>query len=341
MLNKIGLIVLLCAVPFFGEGFAAELVSETAGARDASFGNYLDMMRKRAVREGVSLAVVNTAFRSLKLNPRILELSRHQPEFKLPVRVYLDKAVTNQRIIDGRRNLDKYAQILEAIEKRYGVPRRYLLAVWGMESDYGKKKGDYHVVQALATLGYRGHRKRFGRSQLIAALRILQHRDIPLSKFFGSWAGAMGHTQFIPTTYNAYAVDWTGDGTRDIWNSVSDALASTARYLKVSGWRKDVPWGREVVLARNFDHRLAGIKSRKPRRTADWIKLGVKPVGGRSFGSWKQEAWLIRPHGSKGQAFLVSQNFRAILRYNNAVSYALAIIQLGNRIAGRPGSIAN
>lgn len=330
----------LCLVLIFASADFGIAVNP-AVAQSAAFRNYLKAMENRAARAGVPRALTRKAFRGLKPEPKIWELSRYQPEFKLPIWGYLDKTVTDRRIIDGRAKLARYEKILTAIERRYGVPRHYLLAVWGMESNYGEKKGDYHVIQALATLGYKGRQKRFGRSQLIAALKILKRRDIPLSKFYGSWAGAMGHTQFIPTTYNAYAVDWTGDGTRDIWNSISDALASTARYLKVSGWNKADPWGHEVVLPRKFNRRLAGIKKRKPRRTAYWTKLGVKPARGGSFGAWKRPGWIIMPSGRRGPAFLVYKNFRAILRYNNAVSYALAVAHLGDRIAGRRGFVKN
>ena len=309
-----------------------------AGAQSAKFQRFLGDMRKRAIRRGISRKVVDQAFRGLKPNPKVWELARYQPEFRLPVWAYLDKTVSDRRIIDGRAAHSKYTERLKQIEARYGVPSHYLVAVWGMETNYGQKKGDYHVIQSLATLGYRGRRK-FGRQQLMAALKILQRGDIPLNQFYGSWAGAMGHTQFIPTTYNAYAVDWTRDGSRDIWNSISDALASTGNYLRVSGWKKGETWGHEVIVPSKLSRRLAGIKKRKPRRTSEWVRLGVKPAKGGKLKNLKRRAWLIMPSGRKGPAFLVYRNFRAIMRYNNAVSYALGVAHLGDRIAGRPDFI--
>ncbi|MEM7428946.1 MAG: lytic murein transglycosylase [Pseudomonadota bacterium] len=327
--------VIFLGLAWLVAGVALPSSTLPAGAQSAQFKRYLRDMRHRAVRRGISRRVVDQAFRGLTPNPKVWELSRYQPEFKLPVWAYLDKTVSDRRIADGRASHKKYQERLKQIEAKYGVPSHYLVAVWGMETNYGQKKGDYHVIRSLATLGYKGRRK-FGRQQLMAALKILQRGDIPLKQFYGSWAGAMGHTQFIPTTYNAYAVDWTRDGTRDIWNSISDALASTANYLRVSGWRKGQTWGHEVIVPRRLSRRLAGIKKRKPRSTSSWAKLGVKPAKGGKFKFPKRRAWLLMPSGRNGPAFLVYRNFRAIMRYNNAVSYALGVAHLGDRIAGRP-----
>ena len=319
-------------------GAAAPSSAKTEGwtYNKASFARYLKTMRTQAIRRGVSRAVVDRAFKNLKPNPEVLKLAAFQPEFKLTAWAYLDKTVSDVRIANGKKNYAAQRALLDKLEARYGVPKRYIVAIWGLESRYGARKGDLPVIQSLATLGYTGKRKRFGRQQLIAALKILQRRDIPLSQFTGSWAGAMGHTQFIPTTYNAYAVDWTGDGTRDIWNSVPDALASTARYLKVSGWRKGEAWGEEVQIPRNFNTRRAGIKKRKPRPVSEWVRMGVKPIGGGKFRSTRRGAWLLLPSGRRGPAFLVYRNFRTIMRYNNSDKYALAVAYLGDRIIGKP-----
>ena len=341
MLKMRSEILSILAVALIWSGLMAGLAPAPAQAEGwtydkAAFARFLKSMRNQAIRRGVSRAVVDRAFKNLRPDPEVLNLANFQPEFKLTAWAYLDKTVSDVRIANGKKNYAAQRKLLDALEARYGVPKRYIVAIWGLESRYGKRKGDIPVIQALATLGFTGKRKRFGRSQLIAALKILQRRDISLSKFTGSWAGAMGHTQFIPTTYNAYAVDWTGDGTRDIWNSVPDALASTARYLKVSGWQKGVPWGEEVKIPRNFNTRRAGIKKRKPRRVSEWARLGVKPIGGGAFRAKKRGAWLILPSGRRGPAFLVYRNFRAIMRYNNSVKYALAVAHLGDRIIGRP-----
>ncbi len=310
-----------------------------AAAQSAQFKRFLKDMRARAVRRGISRKVVDRAFRGVTPNPKIWQLARYQPEFRLPVWAYLDKTVSDRRIADGRANHEKYKQRLKKIEARYGVPSHYLVSVWGMETNYGLKKGEYSVVRSLATLGYKGRRRKFGRQQLMAALKILQRGDVPVKQFKGSWAGAMGHTQFIPTTYNAYAVDWTKDGSRDIWNSISDALASTASYLKVSGWKKGQTWGHEVIVPKRLSRRLAGIKKRKPRRISEWARFGIKYAKGGKLKNLKRKAWLLMPSGRKGPAFLVYRNFRSIMRYNNAVSYALAVAHLGDRVAGKPNFI--
>lgn len=317
-------------------GFAPSAVKAEGGTYNkAAFSRYLKAMRTQAIRRGVSRKVVDAAFKNLRPNPEILALANFQPEFKLTAWAYLDKTVSDVRIANGKKNYAAQRELLDKLEARYGVPKHYIVAIWGLESRYGKRKGEFPVIQSLATLGFTGKRKRFGRSQLLAALKILQRKDIALSNFYGSWAGAMGHTQFIPTTYNAYAVDWTGDGARDIWNSVPDALASTASYLKVSGWRKGAAWGREVKIPRRFNVRRAGIKKRKPRRVSEWIRLGVKPIDGGKFRSRKRKAWLLLPSGRRGPAFLVYRNFRTIMRYNNSDKYALAVAHLGDRIIGR------
>ena len=341
MLKTYGKLLSVLALAFLWAGVLSAMAPTPVKAEGwtynkAAFARYLKSMKSKAVRRGVSRSVVDAAFRNLRPDPEVLNLANFQPEFKLTAWAYLDKTVSDVRIANGKKNYAKQSKLLDALEARYGVPKRYIVAIWGLESRYGQRKGDIPVIQALATLGYTGKRKRFGRSQLIAALKILQRKDIALSKFTGSWAGAMGHTQFIPTTYNAYAVDWTGDGTRDIWNSIPDALASTASYLKVSGWQKGVPWGTEVKIPSKLSSRYAGIKKRKPRRVSEWIRLGVKPIGGGSFRAKQRRAWLILPSGRRGPAFLVYRNFRAIMRYNNSVKYALAVAHLGDRIIGRP-----
>ena len=213
MLKTFGKILSVLAFAFVWIGVACAMAPKPAQAEGwtynkASFARYLKSMRSKAIRRGVSRSVVDAAFKNLRPDPEVLNLANFQPEFKLTAWAYLDKTVSDVRIANGKKNYAKQRKLLDALEARYGVPKHYIVAIWGLESRYGQRKGDIPVIQALATLGYTGKRKRFGRSQLIAALKILQRRDISLAKFKGSWAGAMGHTQFIPTTYNAYAVDW-------------------------------------------------------------------------------------------------------------------------------------
>jgi membrane-bound lytic murein transglycosylase B len=234
----------------------------------------------------------------------------------------------------GQGLLYQYADILQSIEQRYGVDRQALVAVWGMESNFGSFQGDKSVIQSLATLAYEGRRPGFAHSQLLAALQILQQGDIEPERMLGSWAGAMGQTQFIPTTYNTHAVDFDGDGRRDIWGSPADALASTAHYLQSSGWQKGQPWGFEVQLADGFDYALADGSIRKT--VTEWTQLGLKLPNGASVpaGSEQLSAALLLPAGYRGPAFLILDNFRAILKYNNSSSYALAVSLLSERFSG-------
>ncbi|MFH7434492.1 lytic murein transglycosylase [Pseudomonas syringae pv. tagetis] len=263
-----------------------------------------------------------------------VKADRSQPEFSRPVWEYLDGAISAVRVRKGQALLSQYADDLQKIEQQYGVDRQALVAVWGMESNFGQFQGSQSVIRSLATLAYEGRRPGFAQSQLLAALDIIQHGDITPDKMLGSWAGAMGQTQFIPTTYNTHAVDFDGDGRRDIWNTPADALASTAHYLQSSGWQRGQPWGFEVVLGSGFDYSLADSTTRKS--LAEWQQLGLKQPDGSAIpvAASQQQAALLLPAGYRGPAFLVLDNFRAILKYNNSTSYALAISLLSDRFKG-------
>ncbi len=265
----------------------------------------------------------------------VIRADRSQPEFSRPVWEYLNGALSALRVRNGQALLIKHADILQSIEQRYGVDRQVLVSVWGMESNFGSFQGNNSVIRSLATLAYEGRRPAFAQAQLLAALQIIQHGDIPAEQMRGSWAGAMGQTQFIPTTYNTHAVDFDGDGRRDIWNSSADALASTAHYLQSSGWQKGQPWGFEVQqLPTNFDYALADGVVRKP--VGEWLKLGLQVPAGASVPPNVEtlSAALLLPAGHRGPAFLVLDNFRAILKYNNSSSYALAVGLLSERFGG-------
>lgn len=298
----------------------------------AAFRQFIDDMRAVALKKGISARTYDRATNGIKPDPKVEKLATNQPEFNTSIWKYLNTRVSAKRINTGRQMKTRHAAAIAAIEKRYGVDRHIFLAIWGMETNYGDFKGNMNVIRSLATIGYQGRRAKFGRQQMLAALKILQHGDIDPAHFTGSWAGAMGHTQFIPTTYNAHAVDWTGDGKRDIWNSVSDALASTANYLHKSGWRPTRPWGWEVRLPKGFDYKNIGPAGK--RTTAQWKKIGVVPANGERFGIDKEMARLILPAGARGPAFLVTANFKAILAYNSSLSYALAVGHLADRIRG-------
>ncbi|CAI8935398.1 membrane-bound lytic murein transglycosylase B [Pseudomonas sp. IT-196MI5] len=299
-----------------------------------TFAEWQAGFRKDALAAGIRADLFDRAFADVSFDPSVIRADRSQPEFAKPVWEYLDGALSPLRVRKGQSLVNQYADILQSIEQRYGVDRQALVAVWGMESNFGQFQGSKSVINSLATLAYEGRRPAFAHAQLIAALQILQQGDIEPEKMLGSWAGAMGQTQFIPTTYNTHAVDFDGDGRRDIWGSSADALASTAHYLQSSGWQKGQPWGFEVQLPGGFNYVLADGTTRKS--VAEWRQLGITlPNGGQvPAGSEQLSAALLLPAGYRGPAFLVLDNFRAILKYNNSSSYALGVSLLSERFNG-------
>jgi membrane-bound lytic murein transglycosylase B len=303
-----------------------------AKSKEASFAHYLDGLWPAAHRAGVSRKTFEAATKNLTPDPEVLEKAEKQPEFKLSAGEYMARLVSEERIEDGKAALKREEALFDSLEKRYGVSRYILAAIWGVESQYGAKPGRHNVIRALATLGYTGRRRSYGRKQLIAALRILQHGDVTLENMTGSWAGAMGHTQFIPTTYNGYAVDFTGNGKRDIWGSPADALASAAHYLKAAGWRSGESWGYEVEVPEKLSPKL--ISRRTAKTAAAWQKLGVKRVRGQPFPRATDRGHLFAPEGKSGPAFLVIRNFSVLKHYNNADIYALAVGHLADRLTG-------
>jgi len=266
-------------------------------------------------------------------NPKVIERQQFQAEFVKPIWDYMDSAASDERIANGRAALAQYDGVLREIEARYGVDKEVVVAVWGMESRYGAKRGNTLIIPALATLAHDGRRAEFFEGQLIGALKIIQAGDIDPAHMTGSWAGAMGHTQFIPTSYLAFAVDFTGDGKRDIWSdNPADALASTAAYLARSGWSKGQPWAVEVSLPEGFDVGLAG-KGTK-RAPSDWAALGVRGVNGGAVPNYGAASILL-PAGPNGPALMIFGNFTAISRYNNADAYVMGVGHLSDRLKGQ------
>ncbi|MEM7059686.1 MAG: lytic murein transglycosylase [Pseudomonadota bacterium] len=299
--------------------------------RPATFDAWKRQFRAKALASGIAPAVFDRAMQGVRLNRKVVELSGRQPEFTRAIWEYLDGAVSSSRISTGRQQADRKAQIMSQIGQRYGVDPNIVIAIWGLESSFGANFGSIPVVQSLATLAYEGRRQKFGEEQLLAALKILQAGDISPDRMVGSWAGAMGHTQFIPTSFLDYAVDFTGDGRRDIWASDAiDALASTANYLAKFGWRTGPPAVVEVKLPQGFDYATADDKI---KRTADeWQAIGVRAVNGSLPPS--SDVSILLPAGARGPAFAAYPNFRVIKRYNNATAYALAVAHLADRIGG-------
>ena len=305
---------------------------------DQGFRQWVASFRSVAAKSGISGSTYDRAFRGVtEPDPEVIEKARFQPEFTAPVWDYFDNRVHENSVAVGRQMARKYKPWLDRIESRYGVDRYVLLAIWSMELNYGEiLKNDKvmrNVVRSLATLAYADKRRaKFARTQLIAALKILQSGDIDESHLTGSWAGAMGHTQFIPTSYQAYAVDADGNGRRDIWNSVPDALATAANLLRKNGWQAGKTWGYEVVLP--------GGKLPGGTLTIDqWASLGVQRANGRPFRRGSDKAELKVPDGRGGPAFLMTRNFFVLKRYNNADKYALAVGLLADEIAGGNGLV--
>lgn len=290
--------------------------------------------RGRALARGIRGEVFDTAFRGVEYNPDVIQKDRNQSEYTKQIWEYLDSAASPTRVANGKAALRENRRLLDRIEAKFGVDKEVVLAIWGLESAYGEFRGSIPTIEALATLAYDGRRGKFFEAQLTDALKILQAGDVHPSRMTGSWAGAMGHTQFIPSSYLAYAVDFTGDGKRDIWSdNPADALASTAAYLARFGWTKGQPWGVEVTLPRGFNYALA---NRKTVKSPDsWAKLGVRDIRGRPVPN-HGPASILLPAGAQGAAFMIFPNFAVIERYNVADAYVIGVGHLADRIKGGP-----
>lgn len=312
-------------------------LTTTGAFADAKFKSWVSSFRTTAIQNGVTPSTFDRAFRGVNApDPEVLRKARFQPEFNDPVWNYIDNRVNEQSVSVGQSMSRKWGPWLQRIEQRFSVDRNILLAIWSMESNYGEilKREDVMMdtIRSLATLAYADQRRaKFGRTQLIAAMKILQTGDIDRGHLTGSWAGAMGHTQFIPTSYQAYAVDMDGNGKRDIWNSVPDALGTAANLLHRNGWQPGRTWGYEVTLPAGRKFPSGSISA------AEWQKLGVVRANGRPFPDANEKVTLKVLDGREGPAFLMAKNFFVIKRYNNADKYALAVGLLADRIGGYQG----
>ncbi len=302
------------------------------------FAAWVRNFRVSARAAGITEATLQSAFANVTYLPQVIERDRSQAEFTRSVWDYLERTVSPGRIAAGQQKLEQVKELADAASARYGVPSPILVAIWGMESNYGSNYGDLSAIDALATLGFDGRREKWARTELLAALKILQNGDIGRDQMIGSWAGAMGQTQFLPSNFLAYAVDADGDGRRDIWGSMADVLASTANFLARSGWQAAQPWGLEVRLPTGFDVGRADADVRQS--SSRWAAEGVQSMNGMALPDMPDVAVML-PAGARGPAFLVGANFRAILRYNNSTSYALAVGLLAQQLAGGPGVLAS
>lgn len=299
---------------------------------DLSFDECMRTLRSVAPGKGVSQAAFDRFTAGVSPDETVLESLDYQPEFVTPIWDYLAALVDQERIDDGKAMLAQWSEVLGRVEAEYGVDRATVVAVWGVESNYGKNFGSRPLVTSLATLSCEGRRQDFFRGEFFTTLKILEQGNIAPERLTGSWAGAFGHTQFMPSTFMRIAVDFDGDGRRDLMDSVPDALASTANYLKQAGWRTGQGWGYEIRLPAGFDASVAGRKARRP--VSEWSSMGVRQIDGSALDAIDSQAAVLLPAGAEGPAFLVFRNFNAIYSYNAAESYALAIAHLSDRLRG-------
>ena len=301
-------------------------------AASGDFGHFVDGLRAEALRDGISRGVVESALAGIQLNPKVLELDKHQPEFTLTWAQYRARVLPESRLVAGHAAYARNASLLSSVIARYPADARAVVGIWGLESGFGAKTGTYRIVEALATLSYdNARRAAYFRGELMKALRILDNGDTSVSGLLGSWAGAMGQPQFMPSSYLAYAVDFDGDGRRNIWTSLPDVFASVANYLARSGWRAGEPWGQPIRVPAKFDMSLAGRQRMRP--LGEWERLGVRRIDGSRFSRNDVLGDVLLPDGQGGDAFMVYENFNAIRRYNPSDFYALAVGLLGNACA--------
>ena len=302
----------------------------------SSFQGCLANLRSQAIASGVSGSTYDRYTQNLSPDYSVIDKLNYQPEFSTPIWDYLSGLVDNERVQAGQQKLAQHRAVLNRVEQTYGVPAETVVAVWGVESNYGDISGKYPLLQALGTLSCEGRRQSYFRGEFFATMRILQRGDLTQDQLYGSWAGAFGHTQFMPSTYERLAVDFDGDGRRDLVSSTTDALASTANFLKRAGWQTGMPWGFEVKIPQGMS--VAGESRRNKRSLNSWIAQGVTRAEGTALIqgnlSGSTPAGLITPAGANGPAFLVFKNFDAIYSYNAAESYGLAIAHLSDRLQG-------
>jgi membrane-bound lytic murein transglycosylase B len=301
-----------------------------AGAAQ-KFSNFLKGVRKEALRKGIAAKTLDAALKGIKPIPRVVELDRKQPEFSMTFAKYRQIVAPKSRVKRGRKKFAENRKILDEVSAKYGVQARFIVAFWGIETGYGRTLGGFKVIPALATLAHDGRRSKYFRTELMNALKILDQGHISPAKMIGSWAGAMGQSQFMPSSFINFAVDHDGDGRRDIWRTRADVFASAANYLAKSGWRGDETWGRAVRLPKKFNVNHAGLKVRKDLAT--WQKLGIRNRNGSNLPARKLRASLILPEkGRTKPAYLVYQNFRTILKWNRSNYFALGVGILSDAI---------
>ena len=312
---------------------AASILTLAPGARAATgtFQSFVSGMKAEARKAGVSDPTLERAFAGVAPNQKVLDRDRHQPEFTMTWARYKTLVINDQRIANGRDIVARERSLFRQVEEKFGVGPGVIAGIWGLESGFGVTTGDFRVIEALSTLAWDGRRASFFRGELMAALKILDHGDIAPAKMLGSYAGAMGQPQFMPSSYLRYAVDFEGHGKRDIWTSRPDVLGSIANYLAKSGWRTGEGWGQQIVLPPGLDVATTGRDILRP--LGEWIRQGVRPLGGAWRAGSDAPAAIVAPDGQAGEAFAVHANFKAIRRYNPSDFYAIAVGLIGDRVA--------
>jgi membrane-bound lytic murein transglycosylase B len=299
-------------------------------AQTVDIADWLEALKAEVIEKEIRVSTFEQALSNFKPIQRVIDLDRRQPEFTLTFDQYLRRVVPKQRVIRGRGKLTKHKMLLNEIGKKYGVQPRFIVSLWGVETDFGRIDGGFPVIHALATLAIDGRRSKFFRGQLITAIRILDQGHITLDKMRGSWAGAMGYFQFMPSSFVSFAIDYDNDGKRDIWQNKKDAFASAANYLSKSGWRNDQTWGREVRIPKGFDKKLIGLKIRKD--VSEWRDLGVLRVDGSALPKRNLIGSIVMLNGPNSRVFLTYSNYQTILKWNRSNFFAVAVGTLAEEI---------
>lgn len=305
-------------------------ISSTAHAQKKEFGVWLEELKTEALSKGITSSIVSEAFANVKFKEKIISLDRKQPEVTQTFQQYMKGRLPKSLVNQGKARLRENREILETVSQKYGVQPRFIVALWGVETRFGKYTGGFNVVEALATLAYDNRRAAYFRGELMIALQILNEKHISVKDMKGSWAGAMGQAQFMPSSFINFSVDENGDGRRDIWTTKADVFASAANYLSKSGWIDDQTWGREVKLPEGFDVSLVDLDVRHPMQF--WQEMGVRRADGTDLPSRQLDGSLVQPKGGNGQTFLVYNNYRTILKWNRSTYFAMSVGHLADLI---------
>lgn len=305
----------------------------TEGRDPAEFPAYIDTLKAHALQQGIDQATLDSAFANVHFVDHVIASDKNQLEKKVTLSDYLSRVITDKKIAQGRDNLQRYQGQLMPISQQYGVQAQYIVALWAMESNFGQIQGREDLISALSTLAFEGRREAFFTKELVAALKIIQQQHITADEMKGSWAGAMGQNQFMPSSFMNYGADGDGDGRIDIWNNVDDVFASTANYLSKEGWKPGEGWGREVILPVDFVPEQAGLKNQQAKTVGEWEKLGIRMNSDEALPDTHQRAWIVTPDDAPGRAFMVYDNFRTIMHWNRSYYFAISIGMMADAIS--------